>query len=57
MNDWYDEDIGTEVLCKSCKTKRYIDIEKGDGVDYGCIVVHKKGCEYFKKLMKNSVEV
>ena len=49
--------IATKALCKACKTKRYIDIEKGDGVDYGCIPIHKKGCESFKALMKYSVEV
>ena len=50
--------IGKKELCKECKTKTYRKIlGKDKNEDYGFIVIHKKGCAYLKKIMKNSVEV
>ena len=49
---------GKQILCKSCGTKKYRDLnKKGDKTDYGFIVCHKKDCKYLKSLLKNSVEV
>ncbi len=48
---------GKEILCKSCKTRKYQIVQGCPKKDYGCIVMHKKGCKWLKKLLKNSVSV
>lgn len=48
---------GKEVLCKSCKTKEFQVVVGNPKSKYGCIAIHKKGCKFLKRLLKDSVEV
>ncbi len=49
--------VGKEILCKSCKTKKYQCFAGYPKEEYGCMPIHKKNCKWFKKLLKNSVEI
>lgn len=60
MSEIGEIEVGADVLCSWCGTKQFRNIEANNGKDnedYGVIAVHKKGCSYVRRLLKNSVEV
>jgi len=42
--------------CKSCKSRKFTEHTDGDGKPFK-LLIHKKDCEYIKRMFKNSIEV